>query len=104
MGGGTVKEKFSTNLSDAQRERLGILGEEMGEALQAVGKILRHGYDSWNPTVVGSRVNREDLSRELGHVRYAIQMLINAEDVTNDAIVFSELEKERTIKRWLHFQ
>ena len=36
-------------LSDAQLERLYILSEELGEAQQAVGKILRHGYDSKHP-------------------------------------------------------
>lgn len=31
-------------LTNAQAERLHILLEELGEAQQAIGKILRHGY------------------------------------------------------------
>jgi hypothetical protein len=39
--------KFSNELSDAEVERLAILAEEMGEAQQCIGKILRHG--EWKP-------------------------------------------------------
>lgn len=38
--------KFSNKLNDAQSERLALLLEELGEAQQAIGKILRHGYQS----------------------------------------------------------
>ena len=31
-------------LTPAETERLAILAEECGEVIQAVGKILRHGY------------------------------------------------------------
>ena len=31
-------------LSPAEVERLAILAEEMGEAIQVIGKVLRHGY------------------------------------------------------------
>lgn len=36
-------------LTPAQAERLAMLAEECGEVIQIVGKILRHGYDSWHP-------------------------------------------------------
>ena len=60
------------NLSPPEDERLAILTEELGESLQAIGKIFRHGYDSDNN---GERetTNRTDLMRELNnklnHVR-----------------------------------
>lgn len=36
-------------LTPAQAERLAMLAEECGEVIQIIGKILRHGYDSWHP-------------------------------------------------------
>ncbi len=54
-------------LTPAEAERLAILAEEAGEVVQAVGKILRHGYDSYNPDAhrsVGD--NRRQLAREVG--------------------------------------
>ena len=36
-------------LTPAQAERLAMLAEEAGEVIQIVGKILRHGYDSYHP-------------------------------------------------------
>jgi hypothetical protein len=96
--------KFSNDLTDAQLERLAILSEEMGEAQQAIGKILRHGYHSWNPTVAHTRTNRDDLARELGHVHFAIDMLSHSDDVDADQVSFSYVEKEKSIKKWLHHQ
>lgn len=51
-------------LTPAQAERLAMLAEECGEVIQMIGKILRHGYDSYHPqdrTVT----NRQHLGREL---------------------------------------
>ena len=36
-------------LTPAEAERLAMLAEECGEVIQIVGKILRHGYDSYHP-------------------------------------------------------
>jgi len=36
-------------LTPAQAERLAMLAEECGEVMQVIGKILRHGYDSYHP-------------------------------------------------------
>lgn len=36
-------------LTTAQAERLAMLAEECGEVIQAVSKILRHGYNSAHP-------------------------------------------------------
>lgn len=57
-------------LSPAQAERLAMLAEECGEVIQAVGKILRHGYDSYHPDQQGVAphlrfTNRQALGKEL---------------------------------------
>ena len=36
-------------LTPAEAERLAMLAEEAAEVIQAVGKILRHGYASYHP-------------------------------------------------------
>jgi len=101
---------FSNGLSKAQIERLAILVEELGEAQQAVGKILRHGYDSYNPLLEpdsdGNPVtcNREDLEKELGDVYYAILMLRESKDVSWINILQRSEEKAEKIKPYLHHQ
>lgn len=84
--------KFSNNLSDAQLERLAILSEELGEAQQAIGKIIRHGYDSNNPDLPRPVYcgiptgNRQDLEKELGDVMYAIDALAATRDINGRAV------------------
>lgn len=55
-----------TRLTLAQRERLEMLAEEAGEVVQAVTKILRHGYESYHPDVADIRENnKKALEKEL---------------------------------------
>ncbi len=97
--------KLSFNeLTAAQLERLAILGEEMGETQQIIGKILRHGYDSRNPKQPASGTNRTLLQDELGHVFYAVEMLIDAHDVEQGAINAQTAHKRDRIKHYLHHQ
>ena len=51
-------------LTPAEAERLAMLAEECGEVIQVIGKILRHGYDSFHPAD-HSVTNRDLLGREL---------------------------------------
>jgi len=95
-------------LTPAQHERLAVLSEELGEAQQAIGKILRHGYDSWNPDKETEDEyppdNRADLEKELGDVVHAMNLLLDSGDVHSDAIVRRTLLKASTIKPYLHHQ
>lgn len=57
-------------LTPSQAERLAMLAEECGEVIQIVGKILRHGYDSWHPDQAATPpefrfTNRKALGQEL---------------------------------------
>jgi MazG nucleotide pyrophosphohydrolase domain len=96
------------DLTPAQLERLAILSEEMGEAQQAIGKILRHGYDSRNANLDTETEyapdNRADLERELGDVVHAMNLLLDSGDVHSDVIVRRTLFKASTIKPYLHHQ
>lgn len=88
-------------LSDAQEERLDLLTEELGESLQALGKVKRHGYPSGWP--VGHHwQNKGDLERELGHVLFAISQLIATGDIDFQKVKDACAEKYRSIGPYLH--
>lgn len=89
--------KHFNQLTPAEHERLAYLMEECGEVIQIIGKIMRHGYESYDPTdpnnkVVGENgrgigktlqvtTNRQLLERELGDVMRAARMLGTSGDV-----------------------
>lgn len=96
-----MKEHFN-KLSPAEAERLALLVEELGEAQQAVGKILRHGYESFNPCAPDHKGNRQDLMKELADVRAVIQMMILRGDVSEPILKLLENDKLETVSHWLH--
>ncbi|SEN44247.1 MazG nucleotide pyrophosphohydrolase domain-containing protein [Nitrosomonas marina] len=91
------------NLPPAETERLSILAEEMGECLQAIGKILRHGYESCHPKDMSS-TNRELLQKELGDVLYTLLLMSAAGDVSIDSINHWSTKKAQKIKEYTHHQ
>lgn len=86
-------------LTEAQEERLHLLVEEMGEALQAAGKILRHGH---SPASMYD--NKGDLETELGHVTYAVTLLAHSGDITNNCVLQHTEVKAAEIGNYLHHQ
>ena len=92
-------------LSPAQAERLALLLEELGEAQQAIGKILRHGYESEHPLKsVAKRQgdNRSALMKELGDVFAAMDLLVGADDLDNDDIQDAREAKCNNVGKYLH--
>ncbi len=87
-------------LTAGQAERLAILLEELGEAQQAIGKILRHGYQSTHPD--GGPTNRQSLERELGDVQYAISSLCSRSELNERQITISKANKAESITQYLH--
>lgn len=67
-------------LTPAQAERLAMLAEECGEVVQMVGKILRHGLDSFNPAEPAIS-NRLLLTRELVDLEAVIRALVASGDI-----------------------
>lgn len=93
-------------LTPAQAERLAILAEEMGEAIQVIGKVLRHGYESFNPDSLDPRTNRQLLLHELTDVEAAITMI--GRDIPE---LYSEPAHDQAVNRamlkklsWSHHQ
>lgn len=91
----------SLNLSEA--ERLALLLEELGETQQIIGKILRHGYESYNP-IHPSGSNREMLEKELGDVLFAIELMKLNGDIDEDSISEASKNKSLKIRQYLHHQ
>lgn len=89
-------------LTPAEAERLALLLEEAGEVAQAIGKILRHGYESTHPD--GGPTNRETLERELGDMKAAISLMLERRDL-NRAFIEAHGEKKRErVRQYLHHQ
>ena len=92
--------KHFNKLTPPEAERLSLLLEEMGEAIQAVGKIQRRGYESCHP--VDGPTNRESLERELGDVRHAMIRLCDAGDLSKQKIHDRADMKAETVSQYLH--
>ena len=95
---------FSNELANEQLERLAFLAEELGEAQQAIGKIIRHGFESYNPTIDDGKTNRRELETELGHVQHAIDLLIFNRDLSAKGIIAERNNKRESVKKWMHHQ
>ncbi len=90
-------------LTDAEAERLALLLEELGEIQQAIGKILRHGYESTHPAFPDGLTNRQHLQKELGDAAARAQLMVCAGDI--DAEYVNECAREKTAKHaFLHHQ
>jgi hypothetical protein len=87
-------------LTPAMAERLALLAEELGEAQQVIGKILRHGAYSKHPD--GGPPNIELLERELGDIQAAISLMVLRGDMNSGRIGNHCLGKQRRMQRYLH--
>lgn len=97
-----MEENFN-KLTPAQTERLALLSEELGEAIQAIGKILRHGYASVNPTIENSLTNKQQLELEIGDIYYAVQLLTLSNDIGWEGID-DRFEVKSNKHNYLHHQ
>lgn len=87
-------------MTTAQLELISILVEELGEATQAAGKILRFGLDNINPDTGEKNINR--LEAEIGDVFVAIALLSTANLIDMDVIYSKHVPaKEAKLQKWL---
>ncbi len=98
-----MTEHFN-KLTPAEVERLALLAEECGEVIQVIGKILRHGYESYHPE--GNTSNRELLALEVSDVMAALVLMqeLDPPDIEPDEIEASTREKAQQLKKYLHHQ
>lgn len=97
-----LAEAHFNKLTPSQAERLALLAEECGELVQAIGKVLRHGYDSVNPTADTHDGNRADVARECGDVLAAVDLLTNAKDISESTVNHAREHKGIKVQRYLH--
>lgn len=97
-----MSEPFN-RLTPPEVERLALLLEELGEAQQVVGKVLRHGYESVNP-LDPVATTRQRLVQELGDVLVAIDFLVDNGDVSADDLEDRRRVKHHKVWAWLHHQ
>lgn len=88
-------------LTPAQAELLALLSEELSEAGQVIGKILRHGYESHHPDTPGV-TNRDLLTRELGDVNAAVNLLCKAQELDAGRILNCTNLKLARVGQYLH--
>ena len=93
---------YFNQLTPPELERLALLSEELGEAQQAIGKILRHGYESCHPD--GGPTNREALEKECGDVRHAMIKLCNERDLSKAQIHWYADKKAESVSQYMHHQ
>lgn len=91
-------------LSPAEAERLALLMEECAEVQQVIGKILRHGKESYHPEDPTCTTNRELLEKELGDVLAAIDLCQTADDIKPIKLAFWRDTKINKVKKYLHHQ
>lgn len=95
--------KKDEELTPAELERLAILMEECAEVQHIIGKIIRHGYHSFNPIIENPQINRELLEKEIGDLSFAVNFCADNGDINLLNVRKYTLKKEKSIQDWLHF-
>jgi hypothetical protein len=91
-------------LTEIQQELLALLSEEAAESIHMIGKIMRHGLDSRDPTQVAGpyMTNRDDLETEIGHLHAAIQLLVFYQVLDMENMEEATHDKLDAVGEWLH--
>jgi hypothetical protein len=87
-----------------EHERLELLIEEAAEVIQAATKILRHGYDSYNPDDPDHPGNLVQLQAEIGHFLAACDRMFIEEDISSEAVFNARTAKLKDGHKYLHYQ
>lgn len=85
-------------LTPAEHERLSYLMEECAEVIHIIGKIMRHGYNSYDPTNSTRINNRKLLEKELADVNTAVKFMDKHKDISIKDI--QEQTKNPNFRYW----
>ena len=100
-------DKFTNELTPAQAERLAILAEECAEVIVIVGKILRHGYESFDPTkseLLGRPTNKDLLAYEIGDLMWIKHLMSQCGDYVGETAAARFHSGDQRKAQWLHHQ
>ncbi len=95
---------MTERITEAERERLELLIEELGESIQAATKILRFGYEERHPRRPDGETNRQALERELADVRAAIVVMFRSRDIDDGSMERLAAEKYSRLRQFLIHQ
>lgn len=90
-------------MQNAELERLAILAEECGEVIQIIGKIIRHGYESYNPFDENKTLNRRLLERELSDIELIRKLMIEKGDIDEKMLAKFENKKRKYKNKYLRY-
>lgn len=93
--------KIVNRIGEAEQERVDLLAEELGESLQVLGKILRHGMDSHHPDMP-LLSNRDLLELEAGHVLAALDLMVECGTLSREGLHRDRVAKLKKLRSWLH--
>ena len=89
-------------LTHAEAERLAMLAEEAAEVIQVVGKILRHGYESFHPDSPNGPTNRQMLENEIADFYAVAGVMEDVKDVTVEGEAVRQAIKKK--RHYTHHQ
>lgn len=94
-------ERFN-KLTEAELERLALLNEDCAEVMHIVSKIIRHGYESTDPTKKDSPTNRKLLEKEMGDLEWSLNFMKRVDDVFALQIIEHRARREFEVGKYLH--
>lgn len=94
-----IQSKEYIKMNNKEKEILIILQEECAEVIQEASKIFRFGFDSCYPTD-DSATARERLTLELGQVLCMVNLLIEKNVVSEDAMLTAMEAKKIKLRKW----
>ena len=97
MGGIPVR-RLVDKMKEQEREVMNILSEECAEVIQAVSKCHRFGLDNLKPGK--PKTNREHLEEEIGDLLAMVDILLDTNVVSQEALDNAKLAKIEKLKKW----
>ena len=85
-------------MKEQEREVMNILSEECAEVIQAVSKCHRFGLDNLKPGK--PKTNREHLEEEIGDLLAMVDILLDTNVVSQEALDNAKLAKIEKLKKW----
>ena len=89
-------------LTNAQNERLALLMEECGEVIHIIGKIQRHGMDSFNPYDPNETPNKKRLAAEIADLTISLALIVHSGDIDEDDIESIAEITIKNLRKFLH--
>lgn len=83
-------------LNEQNREIMLIAQEECAEVTQAISKVFRFGIDGEH----NGHTNRERLEEEVGDLLCMIEMMVEREIISAEAIAKAGVAKKQKLAKW----